>query len=75
MKKIIAIVLALVIAVGIMAIPVAAASVQPHYPVGRCFNCGEEAEFRGANTMLDLYQYFCNECKVWSYLPMNNHGN
>lgn len=68
MKKLITIILVLVMLVSILALPAAAANVQPRYPIGYCRACGNLADYRGVNTALNMYQYYCASCNVWTYV-------
>lgn len=66
MKKLITIILVLVMLASILVLPAMAAEIQPRYPVGYCWKCGEVATYRGMTG--GNYQYYCNSCGVWTYL-------
>ena len=67
MKKLITIILVLVMLVSILALPAAAANVQPRYPIGYCKQCGMLATYRGMEG--SNYKYYCSSCNVWTYVP------
>lgn len=69
MKRLITFALVLVMLASMLALPAMASEIQPRYPVGYCRFCGEEAEYCGLNGNTNEYQYYCNPCNRWFYIP------
>lgn len=73
MKKLITVVLVLVMLVSILALPAAAANVQPRYPAVPCYHCdSRNTEFRGIRDIQGAahYMYYCLDCHLYSYVPV-----
>lgn len=69
MKKLITVVLVLVMLVSILALPAAAANVQPRYPAHKCPLCNGGTEYRGKVNGGSSYAYYCKACDYYFTMP------
>lgn len=68
MKRVITLILVLVMLASILAIPAAAASIQPRYPVGFCPKClSGNTDFLGSDSAGLLY--YCPACDIEFTVP------